>query len=85
MTAVAIIKLRLEQGGFGGLYVPGECGCLVEDLAPCGSCESDDAGWINGCEPGYRHDDPRPGHEGNWAIGGLKEPMAADDFAAINI
>lgn len=85
MTNTSIIKIKLEQGGFDGLYVPGECACLKEDLAPCGSCDQDDAGWINGCEPGYRHDDPRPGHGTDWAIGGSKLPMTAEDFDAIGI
>lgn len=75
------IKIKLEQGG---LYAPGECGCLKRDLAPCGSAEPDDAGWINGCNPGYRHDDPRPGHEDKWLIGGIKLHMTAEDFDAID-
>lgn len=77
------IKIKLEQGGFGGLYVPGQCACIKDDIAPCGSCEPDDAGWINGCEPGYRHDDPRPGHKGEWAIGCSKTPMTDEEFNAI--
>lgn len=24
-----------EKNGFDGLYNPGECACLVDDLAPC--------------------------------------------------
>lgn len=85
MTTTAIIKIKLEQGGFGGLYVSRECGCLKEDLAPCGSCEPDEAGWINGCKPGQRHDDPRPGHEGEWAISSSKTSMTAEDFDAIGV
>lgn len=85
MSITNIIKIKLEQGGFDGLYVSGECGCLKDDLAPCGSCESDDAGWINGCEPGYRHDDPRPGHVVEWAISGSKIAMTADDFRAMGV
>ena len=84
-TAILTIKIQLEQAGFDGLYVPGECGCLKEDLAPGGACEPDDAGWINGCEPGYRHDDPRPDRKGMWAIGGSKNPMTEEDFAAMNL
>lgn len=58
----------------------GECGCIKEDLAPCGDSNPDNAGWINGCEPGYRHDDPRSGHKGDWAISGSKTPMTEADF-----
>lgn len=85
MTTTAVIKIKLELGGFDGLYIPGECGCLKSDLAPCGDCEADDAGWINGCEPGYRHDDSRPGHSADWAISSSKLPMTAEDFDAFGI
>jgi hypothetical protein len=79
------IRVRLEIQGYDGLYVGGECACLKDDLAPCGSCDPDDAGWINGCEPGYKQDDPRPGYAGEWAMCRQKEPMCAEDFAAMNI
>ncbi len=83
MTDRSIIRIKLERAGFDGLYVPGECACLKEDLAPCGSCDSDDAGWINGCEPGKRYNDPRPGHQGEWAVSSSVTPMTAEDFEAI--
>lgn len=73
-----------QQDRFGGLNAPGECGCLKQDLAPCGSRDPDNAGWINGCEPGQRHDDPRPGHEHEWAIGCSKTTMTAEDFDALS-
>ena len=82
-TDIQPIKIKLEKDGYDGLYLAGECGCLNNDLAPCGSCDKDDAGWINGCEPGYRHDDQRPGHKADWAISGSKQPMTADDFALV--
>lgn len=85
MPTLSAIKIKLEQSGFDGLYMSGECGCLKDDLAPCGSCESDDAGWINGCVPGYQHNDPRPGHANEWAISGSKLPMVAEDFDALGI
>lgn len=59
-------KEWLTAHGYGGLYVPGTCGCELSDLAPCGQmCES--------CAPGYKHSDPRPGHDGWWAIFGKQE------------
>lgn len=85
MATIKSIRLKLERGGYDGLYAAGECACLNAELAPCGSCDADDEGWINGCRPGYRHDDPRPGHAGEWAIGSSKAPMVADDFASMNI
>lgn len=50
-----------------------------------GSCDKDDAGWINGCKPGYRHNDPLPGHENGWAISGSKLPMMAEDFETLGL
>lgn len=85
MSTISAIKIKLEQGGFAGLYVAGECGCIKEDLAPCGQRDPDDAGWINGCEPGYRHDDPRPGRKNDWAISGSKLPMTVEDFDGLGI
>jgi hypothetical protein len=43
-----IVKKFLEVCGYDGLYDPGECACLVDDLFPCGMCNS------NGCLPGYK-------------------------------
>lgn len=82
MSLISTIKSKLEHSGFDGLHVAGECACLKDDLAPCGSCNADDAGWINGCEPGYRHNDPRPGRGNEWVISGSKLPMTAEDFDA---
>ena len=74
------VRIKLEQSGFDGLYVPGECACLLDDLAPCGSVQADRDGWINGCVPGHRHNDPRPGHEHEWVLMGSKEAPSAEDF-----
>ena len=38
---------KLAGDGYGGLYSD-ECGCELDDLAPCG-CE------LRGCGPGYKH------------------------------
>jgi hypothetical protein len=65
------VKKRLEEGGYSGLYQPeAPCGCRLGDLAPCGDCRADKAGWINDCVPGYTHDDPRQAPEfiGRWII-----------------
>lgn len=45
---IQIIADGLEKQGFGGLVVPGICGCKRDDIAPAG-CLTD------GCEPGYLH------------------------------
>jgi len=40
-----IVRQYLRREGYDGLAGP-YCGCLVEDLAPCGE--------IGGCRPGYK-------------------------------
>ena len=44
--SVEIVKEWLKEKGFGGLVLPGECGCSGEDLAPCGED-------FRECQPGY--------------------------------
>lgn len=78
------VRRRLLAEGFGGLFYAGECACTLCDLAPCGTAERDDSGWINECEPGYLHVDPRPGQSKSWMISSQKSPMVAEDFQAID-
>ena len=49
MTAVEeIVKLWLEANGYDGLFNEnGECGCTLDDLAPCGQITGD-------CRAGYK-------------------------------
>lgn len=49
MNGLEIIQSYLKQHGFDGLFSPGECACLLEDLAPCG------AEGIAECVAGYKH------------------------------
>lgn len=76
------IKVKLIEEGYGGLYYDGECACEVDDLAPCGECDqsSGDA-YINGCDPGYKHVDPK--NEKEWAIGSNKEPPTDEAWERI--
>ena len=61
-TVIEIVKAGLTSGGFDGLVAEGgECGCELSDLAPCG-------GDFSSCIAGFKHMDPRPGHENDWAI-----------------
>jgi len=80
------VKSKLSAGGFDGLYVPGECGCTLEDLAPCGGCDRDEGKtFINGCEPGYLFRDPRPGHGGGWMIRGIRSVPEISDWEKLDI
>uniref|UniRef100_A0A6M3M4H4 Uncharacterized protein n=1 Tax=viral metagenome TaxID=1070528 RepID=A0A6M3M4H4_9ZZZZ len=42
-----LVRDFLELGEYDGLFFPGECGCEIDDLAPCGESCLD-------CEPGYK-------------------------------
>jgi hypothetical protein len=46
MSIKEYIIEKLKEDGYGGLYLPGECGCSLEDFALCG----DD---FLECKPGY--------------------------------
>ena len=45
-TIKEIVKEYLEKNGYDGLYNDCDCGCVVDDLMPCG-----EPGFF--CEPGY--------------------------------
>jgi len=77
MGTLESIKVKLIQQGYSGLYCDGECGCVVDDLAPCGECEQDDEGWINHCEPGHKHIDPR---NGEFIISPRSTPPTPEEF-----
>jgi hypothetical protein len=73
MQLIEIVKEGLQAKGFGGLYVPGTCGCLIDDLAPasCLSCE---------CEAGYKH---THSETGDWVVARSKEPLSDAEIADI--
>lgn len=63
MTVKEIVAEWLKEHGYDGLYYPDTCGCLLDDLMPCGeSCDH--------CEPGYK----LPGDQDNDFCVGLKKP-----------
>lgn len=64
-TVIEIVAAHLVEQGFDGLVNPDiECGCLRDDLAPCGNIGHD-------CEPGYRGADETG--EGDWSMYRTKE------------
>ncbi len=64
------VATELKRDGFDGLYYPGECACLSNDLAPCGEWE-EGGDYVNGCDGGYKHIDPKD--ETNWCVSVSKE------------
>jgi len=66
MNCREIVKKYLEENGYDGLYCHGECGCLLDDLAPC---DSD----FTSCEPGYKHENAEyQGELVDWIISSNK-------------
>ena len=51
----------LIKRGFDGLYNPGECACLADDLYPCGERGE--------CYPGVKKPCPEDCGEHDWHIG----------------
>lgn len=79
METLELIKAKLIDDGFNGLYYPGECACVVDDLAPCG--ETQDGGdYINDCHGGYKHIDPKDCT--NFCVSGSKEPPGEDEWSS---
>jgi hypothetical protein len=77
-----VVEMRLDRGGFTGLFYPGECACERSNLAPCGEYRHDKGGFINGCKPGFKHLDPRPEHSKFFDFGVFehKEPPTAEQW-----
>lgn len=65
-TVIEIVKAHLVANGFDGLVqTDAECGCLCDELAPCG-------GDFSSCEPAYRGADEN-GELDDWAMYRTKE------------
>jgi len=65
MNIYHITAEYLKANGFDGLCLPGECGCLLDDLMPCGMPDVFD------CQAGYKG--PPTPEGGDWAVYPSKE------------
>lgn len=75
-TVIQIVSNYLTSIGANGLVCPdAECGCKLDDLAPCG-------GDFGGCQPGYISKPTDP-VECNWLMWPTKE-LAEQQNARIN-
>lgn len=83
---LAEVKAKLKAGGHGGLVAPGECGCTLDDLAPCGACEKydEDDEFINGCQPGYVFKDTRPGAPAEFMVRTVNQEPTPEDWARLD-
>jgi hypothetical protein len=79
VPVIEIVKRYLESNCFDGLVMPDtHCGCCIKDgLQPCGED-------FSGCMPAYKHMDPRPGHEGDWAMWETKDDPDDDAWDLID-
>lgn len=76
-TVIKIVEEHLRANGYSGLVQPdSECGCEVDDLAPC-------AGDFGSCKAGYKHCDPR--QPDVWLISTKKEPPSPEAFDALDV
>jgi hypothetical protein len=76
MKVIEILAAHIKAGGFDGLVqADTECGCLLDELAPC-------CGDFSACEPGYRGVSVDPEYSfKDWAIYRTKQ-AALDSVAA---
>lgn len=71
-TVIKIVEKFLRENKFDGLYSPDmECGCRLEDLAPCGNIEEN-------CTAGYKQKHTSDPME-PWVVGPVKEQAAPNE------
>ena len=73
MNILIVLEDAIKSKGFDGLVVPGECGCLADDLSP-GNCLRDL------CLLGYKH---THSVTGEWIMSLSRKPVTDDAIAAI--
>jgi hypothetical protein len=55
MDVKQIVIAYLRMNGYDGLYLDCNCGCEIDDLAPCGQ-------FNEACAPGYKRPDKTGEH-----------------------
>lgn len=65
-----VLTVGLKASGFDGLFSPGICGCLVDDLSP-GNCLDEH------CKPGYKH---THSVTGDWIVSTSREALTDDEI-----
>ena len=76
------LRAQLEAARFTGLYVPGECACELQHLAPCGLMERvPGEPFVNGCRGGYCHPDPRRSSGSSWVVWDKPQPPTDEEWA----
>ncbi len=65
-----MIHEYLVKNGYDGLFEPGVCACLLEDLAPCGQI-------VDGCRAGYEQIQTLEDGKKDWSVGFDKEQTEA--------
>jgi len=76
MTVETLVAKWLRNNGYDGLYYPGECACLVDDLAPC--CEN-----FMDCSPGYRY--PPEDDEADFTMCAERPPSSEPPWNSVEL
>ena len=71
MNYIGLVEIGLKTEGFDGLVVPGECGCIIGDIAP-GDC------LCNLCEPAYKHTHSKRPED--WVTSKRKDGVTDEDL-----
>ena len=73
MNMLEILAAGLRAEGFDGMVIPGECGCLIDNLSPFDCiCKF--------CEAGYKH---THSVTSEWIVSSCNKPITDDEIARI--
>ncbi len=72
MNVLKLVEIGLRLApAHGGLVVPGECGCLIDDLSP-GNCMTEN------CLAGYKHTHST---SGEWIVSTKRDGVTDEEIA----